>query len=72
MIVNTIGNKLTEYLPLTVNVGSERVFLSFTQMGAEPDVLISYGIGGTIFSALVAVGLLFATGYIIENKVNIK
>ena len=72
MIVNTIGNKLTEYLPLTVNVSSDSVFLSFTQMGAEPDVLISYGIGGTIFSALVAVGLLFATGYIIENKVNIK
>lgn len=71
-LVNTLGNKLTEYLPLTLNVSSEDVFISFTQMGAEADVLFSYGIGGTIFSALVAVGLLFATGYIIENKVNIK
>ncbi len=71
-VVNALGNKLTELLPLTINVGTERVYLSFTQMGAEPDVLISYGIGGTIFSGLVAVGLLFATGYIIENKVNIK
>lgn len=72
MIVNMLSNKLTELLPLTVNVSTERVYLSFTQMGAEPDVLISYGIGGTIFSAIVAIGLLFATGYIIENKVNIK
>lgn len=72
MFVNALGNKLTELLPLTINVSTEKVYLSFTQMGAEPDVLISYGIGGTIFSALVAVGLLFATGYIIENKVNIK
>lgn len=71
-IVNTLGNKLTEYLPLTINVGTEKVYFSFTQMGAEADVLISYGIGGTIFSGLVAIGLLFATGYIIEHKVNIK
>lgn len=70
--VNFLGNLLTEYLPLTINVSTEKVFLAFSQMGAEPDVLISYGIGGTIFSGLVAVGLLFATGYIIENKVNIK
>jgi hypothetical protein len=41
-------------------------------MGYESDVLFSYGIGGTLFSGLVAIGLLFATGYIIENKVNIK
>ena len=70
--VNFLGNLLTEYLPLTINVSTEKVFLAFSQMGAEPDVLISYGIGGTIFSGLVALGLLFATGYIIENKVNIK
>ena len=70
--VNTLGNKLTEYLPLTINVSTEKVFIAFSQMGTEPDVLISYGVGGTIFSGLVAVGLLFATGYIIENKVNIK
>lgn len=70
--VNTLGNLLAEYLPLTINVSTEKVFLAFSQMGAEPDVLISYGIGGTILSGLVAVGLLFATGYIIENKVNIK
>ncbi|MBR3948246.1 MAG: hypothetical protein IKJ70_02455 [Clostridia bacterium] len=70
--VNTLGNVLSEYLPLTINVSTEKVFFSFTQMGADPNVLISYGIGGTILSGLVAVGLLFATGYIIENKVNIK
>ncbi len=72
MVVNAIGNKLTELLPLTINVSSEDVYFSFTQMGYESDVLFSYGIGGTLFSALIAIGLLFATGYIIENKVNIK
>ena len=71
-IVNAVGNKLTEVLPLTINVSSENVYFSFTQMGYESDVLFSYGIGGTLFSGIVAIGLLFATGYIIENKVNIK
>lgn len=72
MVVNTISTKLTEVLPLTVNVSTTSVYFSFTQMGYEADVLLSYGIGGTIFSALVAVGLLFATGYILEHKVNLK
>lgn len=72
MVVNTVSTKLTEVLPLTVNVSTSSVYFSFSAMGAEADVLLSYGIGGTIFSALVAIGLLFATGYILENKVNLK
>ena len=34
--------------------------------------LLSYGIGGTLLSAIVAAGLLVLTGYIMEHKVNIK
>lgn len=71
-LVNAISSKLTEIIPLTLNVSTEKVYFSFTQMGYESGVIISYGIGGTIFSALVAVGLLFATGYILEHKVNLK
>ncbi len=70
--VNIISNKLTEVVPLTFNVTSDRVFFAFEDMFSVPDVLLSYGIGGTVFSGLVAVGLLVATGYIMEHKVNLK
>ena len=70
--VNTVSNFLTEQLPLTFNVTSERVFFAFSDMFSVEGTLISYGVGGTIFSAIVAAGLLVLTGYIMENKVNIK
>ena len=34
--------------------------------------VFSFGIGGTVFMALVALAMLFATGWIMEHKVNIK
>ena len=71
-LVNTIGNVLTETLPLTFNVATDRVFFAFADMFSVEGTLLSYGIGGTIFSAIVAGGLLALTGYIMENKVNIK
>lgn len=71
-LVNTVGNLLTEKIPLTFNVASDRVFFAFANMFSVEGTLLSYGIGGTIFSAVVAVGLLVLTGYIMENKVNIK
>ncbi len=70
--VSIISNKLTEVIPLTFNVTSEKVFFAFKDMYSVPDVLLSYGVGGTIFSAIVAVGLLTATAYIMEHKVNLK
>lgn len=70
--VNVISNKLTEVIPLTFNVTPDRVFFAFEDMFSMSDVLLSYGIGGTVFSALVAIGLLVATGYIMEHKVNLK
>ena len=71
-LVNTIGNVLTETLPLTFNVATDRVFFAFADMFSVEGTLLSYGVGGTIFSAIVAGGLLAATGYIMEHKVNIK
>lgn len=70
--VNSISNKLTEVIPLSFNVTSDRVYFAFEDMFSTSDVLLSYGVGGTVFSALVAVGLLIATGYIMEHKVNLK
>ncbi len=69
---NTVGNILTQYLPLTFNVGNDRVYLAFEQMGRAEEALLSYGVGGTLFSGILAVGLLWLTGYILEHKVNLK
>ncbi len=70
--VNTLSNTLTETIPLTFNVATERVFFAFADMFSVEGTLLSYGIGGTLFSAIVAGGLLVATGYIMEHKVNVK
>ena len=72
LVVNTLSNTLTETIPLTFNVATDRVFFAFADMFSVEGTLLSYGIGGTIFSALVAGGLLAATGYIMEHKVNVK
>lgn len=69
---NTVGNILTAYLPLTFNVGSDRVYFAFQQMDKVEDAILSYGVGGTLFSGLLALGLLWLTGYILEHKVNLK
>lgn len=71
-VVNTVGNILTENIPLTFNIATDKVFFAFADMFSVEGTLLSYGIGGTIFSAIVAGGLLALTGYIMENKVNIK
>ena len=71
-LVNTAGNFLTEKLPLTFNVATDKVFFAFADMFSVEGTLLSYGVGGTLFSAIVAAGLLALTGYIMEHKVNIK
>ena len=70
-VTNSIGAKLTYSLPLAVSVTTDSVKIVFKAMDGM-DSLFSFGIGGTIFMALVALGMLFATGYIMEHKVNIK
>ena len=68
---NAISTKLTYSLPLSVEISTESVKLAFVAMD-QSESLLSYGLGGTIFMALVAVGLLLLTGWIMEHKVNIK
>ena len=70
-ITNSIGAKLTYSLPLSVTVTETGVKLALTSM-ERSDAMFAFGIGGTIFMALVALGMLFATGWIMEHKVNIK
>lgn len=72
LIISRINNFLTAKAPITFFVTSERAFFDFVPMGSVEGAFISYGVGGTIFTGLVALGLLFATAYIIEHKVNIK
>ena len=70
-VSNSLGAAFTSVLPLSVNITNEKVFIALSSMN-EGDVLASFGLGGTVFMAIVAVGLLFVTGYIMEHKVNIK
>ena len=63
--------KLTYSLPLSLEITTTDVNLVFVAMD-KAEGMLSYGLGGTIFMALVAVGLLFLTGWIMEHKVNIK
>lgn len=69
---NTVGNLLTQYIPFTFNVGDDTVYFAFEQMGRVEDALLSYGVAGTVFSGILAAGLLYLTGYILEHKVNLK
>ncbi|MBQ6600996.1 MAG: hypothetical protein IIX36_05075 [Clostridia bacterium] len=71
-VISRLNNILTQKAPLTFFVTSEDAFFDFLPMGSVEGAFFSYGVGGTIFTGLVALGLLFVTGYIIEHKVNIK
>lgn len=70
-ISNSIGAKLTYSLPLSFSVTSEGLKLALSSM-EKSEAVFSFGLGGTIFMALVALGMLFATGWIMEHKVNVK
>ncbi len=71
-VINSLGNTFTKYFPLTVNVTTDELYLSLDKMGAVKDVIFSYGLGGTIFSAIAGVFLLFLTSWLLEHKVNLK
>ena len=70
-LTNSLGAKLTYSLPLSISVTETGVKLALTSM-ERSDAMFSFGIGGTLFMALVALAMLFATGWIMEHKVNIK
>ena len=70
-VSNAIATKLTYSLPLSLAISTQDVNLLFVAMDRSESML-SYGLGGTIFLALVALGMLILTGWIMEHKVNIK
>lgn len=70
-VSNAIATKLTYSLPLSLEISTQDVNLVFVAMDRSENML-SYGLGGTIFLALVALGMLILTGWIMEHKVNIK
>lgn len=70
-VVNSISAKITELLPLSIELGYDKMSLSFSSM-ASSEALFAVGIGGTIFNVIVAIGLIAITMWIIENKVDIK
>lgn len=70
-VTNSLSATFTSVLPLSVNITSEKVYFALSSMNSET-VVASFGLGGSIFMGAVAVLLLFATGWIMEHKVNIK
>ncbi len=70
--VSQLGNLIGELLPFSFVVTYNDAFFSFQKATEIPAAFIIYPIGGTLFSMLVALGLLALTGYVIENKVNVK
>ena len=72
LVISRINNFLTEKAPITFFVTNEKAFFDLEPMGAVEGAIISYGVGGTLFTGLVALALLVCTAYIIEHKVNIK
>ena len=68
---NAISTKRTYSCPLSVEISTQEVKLVFVAMD-QSSAMLSYGLAGLLFTALVAVGLLLLTGWIMEHKVNIK
>lgn len=73
MINKGVSTFISLKFPLSVYMTGEKIGLSLTAMSEGVEgALVTYGIGGYIFTALFAVALLAATGYIMEKKVNVK
>lgn len=72
ILVSQIGNFIGEIIPFSFVVTYDNAYFSFKQAEEIAAAFLIYPIGGTIFSGIVAVALLALTGYVIENKVNIK
>ena len=71
IVTNTISAWLNEHLPLCIALTEDNLKIAFSQ-AQNIDALYSIGLGGMVFMTLAAVGMLFATGWIMEHKVNIK
>lgn len=72
VVVNSLSAKLTDALPIGIELAQEKMSIVFYSMNRSSEAIFTVGIGGTIFNVIVAVGLVFATMWFIENKVDIK
>ncbi|MGN0447476.1 MAG: hypothetical protein ACI4GC_02900 [Acutalibacteraceae bacterium] len=68
LTVSRLSSVITNVLPISFNVTADKAYFAFEQAQQIGGI----GVSGTIFEGLVAVVLLVLTGYIIENKVNLK
>ncbi len=71
-VSNSISVRLTYSFPLALHITNDKIFFAFKAMTDGTESLAAFGVGGTLFMAVAAVGLLVATGKIMEHKVNIK
>ncbi len=71
-INKVVSTFLTYKAPLTIYVSGDSIKIGFEAMAQAQGALLSYGMGGKIFTAVFAAVLLFVTGWIMEKKVNIK
>lgn len=72
-VINSLSAKFTDAIPLGLELAQDKMSLVFYSMASDTsDALFTVGIAGTLFNVIVAVGLVVATMWIIENKVDIK
>ena len=70
-VVSTASRPLTEKVPLSLQFADDNLKIAFVSM-MNAEATFSFGIAGLVFETLVAVALLVLTGWIMENKVNVK
>lgn len=71
IVANTVSAWLNEHFPLCIELTEDNLKFALTSV-SNSESFYSIGLGGMIFMAIAAVGMLFATGWIMEHKVNIK
>lgn len=70
IVLQLISFYLTQQVPLSILINSDGVQLITQAMGDAGGY--TFGITGVLFSIVTAVGLLWATSYIMKQKVNLK
>ena len=69
----SISSFMNYRLPVSLAITSEKVAIEFVSMANRTESIIAaYGVGGKIFTLILALVLLFVTGQIMEKKVNVK
>jgi hypothetical protein len=73
ILTGKISDFTLRFAPLSFAISDERAFFTFKDAWELEEVIINtFDVNSYLIEAIVAVALLFATGYFIENKINIK